>query len=209
MKNPVCHIVGAGDFFGMEKPKDGDLLIAADGGLKYLKELGIEPDLIIGDFDSLGENPDGKNIITLPCEKDDTDTAAAVNEGIKLGYKAFCLYGMVGGRFEHTVANLQLLANLTKRGFSASIDAGENVYTSLTNSKISFNEKAEGFISVFSHSDFSQGVSIRNLKYNIDNAELKNTVALGVSNEFVGKKGEIEVKNGTLLIVHPKNSVIE
>lgn len=202
----ICHIVGAGDFFGMENPQKGDFVIAADGGLKYLNKIGIKSDLVIGDFDSYGNLPAGENIIALPCEKDDTDTAAAVSEGIKIGYKNFMLYGMVGGRFEHTVANLQLIASLSQKGFRAAIDAGDNIYLSLTDGKVRFSPLKSGFISVFSHSDVSEGVSIRNLKYEAVNITMKNNIALGVSNEFVGKEAQIEVKNGTLLIIYPKDT---
>ena len=207
-KNSICHVVGAGDFFGMEKPKANDFVIAADGGLKYLRELGIEADLVIGDFDSYGKIPTSENVIGLPCEKDDTDTAAAVIEAVKMGYKNFMLYGMVGGRFDHTVANLQLIARITKAGMRASIDAGENTYTSLTNGKIELSSLDGGYISIFSHSDISKGVSIKNLKYEVENVEIQNSVALGVSNEFIGKTASIEVKDGTLLIIHPSASKV-
>ena len=206
--NSVCHIVGAGDFFGMERPKENDFVIAADGGLKYLRESEIEADLVIGDFDSYGSIPTSENVIGLPCEKDDTDTAAAVIEAVKMGYKNFVLHGMVGGRFDHTVANLQLIARITKAGMKASIDAGENTYTSLTNGKIKLSKLDGGFISVFSHSDLSKGVTIKNLKYEVENVELQNSVALGVSNEFKGEDAFIEVKNGTLLIIHPSASKV-
>ena len=69
----VCHIVGGGDFFGIRPTGEGDFIIAADKGLLYLQNLGITPNLVIGDFDSLGHTPNGRNIIVLPCEKNDTD----------------------------------------------------------------------------------------------------------------------------------------
>lgn len=83
----VCHIVGGGDFFGIRPTGEGDFIIAADKGLLYLQNLGITPNLVIGDFDSLGHTPNGRNIIVLPCEKNDTDMGAAVAEGVMRGYK--------------------------------------------------------------------------------------------------------------------------
>ena len=85
----VCHIVGGGDFFGIRPTGEGDFIIAADKGLLYLQNLGITPNLVIGDFDSLGHTPNGRNIIVLPCEKNDTDMGAAVAEGVMRGYKKF------------------------------------------------------------------------------------------------------------------------
>lgn len=207
-ENAVCHIVGAGDFFGMEKPSKNDFVIAADGGLKYLRQEGIQADLVIGDFDSFGSIPTSENVIGLPCEKDDTDTAAAVEEAIKIGFKSFVLYGAVGGRFDHTIANLQLIAQIAQMGFKASINAGENTYTALTNGKIKLSALDSGYISVFSHSDLSKGVTIENLKYEAKNIELRNSIALGVSNEFKGEDAFIEVKDGTLLIIHPSDSKV-
>lgn len=67
--NKVCHIVGGGDFFGIRPTGEGDFIIAADKGLLYLQNLGITPNLVIGDFDSLGHTPNGQNIIVLPCER--------------------------------------------------------------------------------------------------------------------------------------------
>ncbi len=202
----TCHIVGGGDFFGMRPTGDGDFIIAADKGLLYLQNLGIEPNLVIGDFDSLGHTPSGCNIIVLPCEKNDTDMGAAVAQGVRRGYKNFILYGASGGRADHTLANIQLISSLSKRGMTAIIDAREISFTSITNGGMYFDGSAKGMISVFSHSDISSGVTISGLKYEVKNGTLKNTYALGVSNEFVGRNSEISVSDGTLTVVYPSSA---
>ena len=199
----ICRIVGAGEFFGMDRPEQGDFVIAADRGLMYLQELGITPDLVIGDFDSLGNIPRFENIIVLPCEKDDTDTGAAVAEGICRGYKNFVLYGASGGRIDHTIANIQLISSLSQRGMRAVINAGETSYTSITDGGLRFGAQSRGYISVFSHSDISYGVTLKGLKYPLDDYTLKNTAALGVSNEFCGVESEIAVAHGTLTVIYP------
>lgn len=102
--------------------REGDFIIAADKGLLYLQNLGITPNLVIGDFDSLGHTPNGRNIIVLPCEKNDTDMGAAVAEGVMRGYKNFILYGASGGRADHTLANIQLISSLSRRGMTAIIE---------------------------------------------------------------------------------------
>lgn len=190
--NKVCHIVGGGDFFGIRSVGEGDFIIAADKGFRYLQNLGITPDLVIGDFDSLGHTPSGRNIIVLPCEKNDTDMGAAVAEGVERGYKNFILYGATGGRPDHTLANIQLISLLSSRGMNAIIDARETSFTSITNGGIIFGDGAKGTVSVFSHSDISCGVTVSGLKYGLKNGTLKNTYALGVSNEFIGAKSEIQ-----------------
>ena len=94
MRQGICYIVGAGDWFEMDfRPAENDFVIAADAGLRYLEQVGISADLVIGDFDTLEEIPTGANLVRLNCEKDDTDMLAAVREGIKAGYKEFHIYG--------------------------------------------------------------------------------------------------------------------
>ena len=202
-KKPVCHIVGASDFHGISV-KEGDFIIAADGGYRYLKELNIKPDMVIGDFDSLGSIPNGENIVLLPKEKDDTDMGAAAQEGLRRGFSSFALYGATGGRVDHTIANLQLIAKLSQSGAAAVIDGGDTMFTAVTNSKICFDEKACGYVSVFSHTDVSTGVNLKGLKYELRDYDLKNTFSLGVSNEFCGVCSEISVENGTLIVIYPK-----
>lgn len=203
MEGRVCHIIGAGDFFGLQKINPGDLVIAADGGYRYLLEKGVKPDIIIGDFDSLGSIPRGANVITLPKEKNDTDMGAAANEGMCRGYLNFVLYGATGGRVEHTLANLQLLAMLSSLGAHALIDAGETCFAAVTDDAVRFDAHDGGYVSVFSHTDVSSGVCLRGLKYELENHELKNTFSLGVSNEFCGRASEISVTHGTLIVVYP------
>ena len=84
MNGHECYIIGAGDFFGLrEAPDDSDYVIAADAGFEYCTENCIIPDLVLGDFDSLGKAPKHPNVLQLPVEKDDTDTLAAVKLGLE------------------------------------------------------------------------------------------------------------------------------
>ena len=198
----VCRVVGAGECKKIDFEKQiGDLIIAADGGCVYLEKAGIKPDIIIGDFDSLGTIPDGDNVIKLNPIKDITDMQAAVDEGIKRGYTEFHLYGACGGRIDHTLANIQLIVKLARKNISAFIH-GDSVITAICNSSLRFDENCRGYISVFSHSDKSEGITIKGLKYTLENAELSNSFPLGVSNEFVGFKSEISVKNGVLIVTY-------
>lgn len=198
----ICYIVGAGDCKSLDfEKKENDLIIAADGGYKYLLSANIEPDIIIGDFDSLGEIPHGENIIKLNPVKDITDMNAAVNIGIEKEYSEFVFYGALGGRLDHSLANIQLVAGLSKDGKKASIRDGKTFITAVTNGSISFDSSYKGFISVFSHSDECENVSIRGLKYTLENSTLRNLFSLGVSNEFIGGESEIIIGNGTAVII--------
>lgn len=198
----ICYIVGAGDCesIGIEK-KTNDIIIAADGGYKYLQSANIKPDIIVGDFDSLGETPCGDNVIKLNPVKDITDMNAAVDIGIEKGFDEFAIYGATGGRIDHSLANIQLLASLSKRGMKATIINGNTFITAVTDGKILFDSSKKGFISVFAHSDICGNVCIKGLKYSLENAELKNDFSLGVSNEFIGMESCVSVEKGTLIIV--------
>lgn len=199
----ICYIVGAGECKKLDfTKKDGDIVIAADGGYKYLQQAGIKPDIVIGDFDSLGKAPEGEKIIRLKPEKDVTDTYAAVSEGIKCGYSRFNIYGASGGRIEHTLANIQLIASLAEKNMQASIFDGSTVITAVTAKTLRFDSAYNGYISIFAHSDKCTGVCLRGIKYPLENAELSNLFPLGVSNEFLGVESEIVIGNGTAIIVY-------
>lgn len=207
MKNGICYIVGAGDNYGLHFiPRKSDYVIAADGGLRYLEEVNILPNLIIGDFDTLGYCPDLPNVIKLNTEKDDTDMLAAVKMGIKAGFNVFYLFCGMGGRIEHTIANIQLLAFLSQNNKQGLLFDKDSILTTITNSSLELSAKYQGYLSVFSYSEKCEGVSFYGLKYELENAELTNAFPIGISNEFTGQKSSISVQNGTLLIVYPKQT---
>ena len=207
MTNKICYIIGAGENYGLDfKPSSNDYVIAADEGFHYLDQRGITTDLLIGDFDSLKDTPTHPNTIVLNAEKDDTDMLAAVREGIKVGYSVFHIYCGTGGRIDHTIANLQVLAHLAQNGMQGFLFDKDSIITAITNRKIAFAKIPSGYISVFSYTEKSEGVYLQGLKYELNNAALTNTFPLGVSNEFIGKESSISVRSGTLLIVFPKEA---
>jgi thiamine pyrophosphokinase len=202
----ICYIVGAGECRGLDFMKGPeDFVISADGGLAYLERYGQPVDLLVGDFDSLEKTPNGLNIVRLSKEKDETDTFAAVQEGIKRGYTRFHLYGGTGGRIDHTIANIQLLAWLAERKLQGFLFANDFVMTAVTDGSLTFPHQESGYVSVFSLSENSTGVYLRGLKYPLDNATVTNTFPIGVSNEFTGKESSVHVEHGTLLVVYPVN----
>lgn len=200
-----CIIVGAGDFAGFVRPKgEKDFLIAADKGYDYCINAGVTPDLVVGDFDSRGSVPEGDNVIVVPEEKNDTDTHLALIAGIKRGFATFEIYGALGGsRLSHTLANLQMLSELSHLGRHGFMYGNGFCATAITDEGIALGGDREGMLSVFSMSDVSNGVTISGAKYELKDAQLTNTFALGVSNEFVkGSEAQIIVDDGTLLIIY-------
>jgi len=198
----TCYIFGAAEGLPENFTKqNGDLLIAADAGLLHLERLNISPEIILGDFDSLGNVPQCGEVIQHPVKKDDTDTMLAVKTGFERGYKNFVLYGCTGKRLDHTLANLQTLNYIAEKGGNGYLCGDGFTATALKNGKINFTEKAKGNISVFSSVTKSKGVNIKGLLYELKDAEIEFNFPLGVSNEFIGKPSEIEVKDGTVIII--------
>ena len=197
----ICHIFAAGQGVANYKIGANDFVIAADGGYKTALENGITPHLVLGDFDSLGFVPQIEEKIVLPKEKDDTDTLAAVKAGLKKGYKTFIIYGGLGGRTDHTIANIQTLSFIAKAGGRGYLVSENEVLTVIENSEICFKPIECGNASVFSLCEKSEAVTIKGLFYELENATLTSAMPLGVSNEFVGKQALIRVERGQLLVV--------
>lgn len=196
-----CVIFCAADFAGLARPMaEGTLVVAADGGLRHTQALGLHPDVVLGDFDSLGYTPQGANV--FPVEKDDTDSMLAVRLGLKEGCTEFLLYGSLDGpRLDHTVANFQTLQYLADRGAAGYLVGNTTLVTVVKNGKITFPAGKTGTISVFCMGSDAQGVTERGLYYKLENGTLTSGFPLGVSNHFTGEKAEIEVKDGSLLVL--------
>lgn len=194
----------------LQKRKDC-YLISCDGGYQCFLSQNMEPDLFIGDFDTLekGSLRHPKEVIQLNPVKDDTDTIYAVKKAIERGFDTFYFYGCLGGKLEHTIANLQVLRYLRERnmkGYLIDEDNNQVVFI-LHNERIDF-KKMKGMLSVFSYSESCSGVTIQNLKYELNNSVLTNGFPLGVSNQLIDKEDAyIEVKEGDLLILAPLTSL--
>ncbi len=209
MKNKICYIVCAGENKGIFiNANPCNYVIAADGGLNYLKELNISPNLIVGDFDSANQPNCECEIIKLKVDKCETDTFVCVEEGIKRGYRDFYIYCGTGGRIDHTIANLQTLIYLSKKDYRGYLFDGDQVITVISNnSTLEFSAEALGGVSVFALNGDAHGITISGLKYTLNNSILTADFPLGVSNSFVGKDSKIECGEGFLAIVFPSNAI--
>ena len=196
-----CIIFCAAECDSLLEPiRPEDHVIAADGGLAHTKKLGIEPQEILGDFDSLGYTP--RDARVFPVEKDDTDAMLAIRRGLELGYRDFLLYGSLDGpRLDHTVANFQALQFLADRGASGCLVGRDYLVTVVKNGAVEFPETAEGTVSVFCMGADAEGVTLKGLYYPLENGKLTAGFPLGVSNHFTGEKARISVENGSLLVL--------
>ena len=205
----TCVIFCAGEFKELCRPVGADeLVIAADGGLAHLEEIGLRPDVILGDFDSLGYVPEGAQV--YPVKKDDTDSMLAIKKGLELGCDRFYLYGALDGkRVDHTMANFQALQYLAERGVRGWLIGNRQIVTAIHNDKVMFPPFCIQYLSVFCLGKDAKGVSIRGMEYEMEDQTLTSGFPLGVSNRFVQKKATVEVKDGTLLLIwHRKNGIL-
>ena len=197
----TCIVFCAAGFDALVEPvASDDFIIAADGGFVHTQKLGITPDIIMGDFDSLGYTPDRANV--FPVEKDDTDAMLAVRRGLQLGYRKFVLYGSLDGpRLDHTVANFQTLQFLADRDAAGYLVGSGQLVTVVKNGSLTFPAGMEGTISVFCMGKDAEGVTLEGLYYPLENGTLTAGFPLGVSNHFTGAEAAITVRNGSLLVV--------
>ena len=193
-----CIIFCAAGFDGLLSPiPDNALVIAADGGLRHTQTLGIAPDVILGDFDSLGYVPADSRV--FPVEKDDTDAMLAVRLGLQRGCDFFLFYGaMDGPRLDHTVANFQTLAYLATHGARGVLIGRDYIAAVLKEEAIRFSEEAEGILSLFCLGASAE-VTIEGLHYPLSRGTLTPDFPLGVSNHFIGKPARITVHDGLVL----------
>lgn len=201
-----CVIFCAAECDGLARPIGQDaFVIAADGGLRHTQSLNITPNAVLGDFDSLGFCPEGANV--FPVEKDDTDAMLAVRLGLRRGCDEFLLYGSLDGpRLDHTVANFQTLQYLADHGAVGYLIGNTTMVTVVKNGKITFPAGCSGTISVFCMGPDAVGVTETGLFYGIEDGVFTSGFPLGVSNHFTGKKAEISVKNGSLLVLWEKQN---
>jgi thiamine pyrophosphokinase len=198
----ICCIVGAGDISGTRLAiPEGAYVIAADAGLEYLKNTGLTPDLIVGDFDSLGRVPDGNNVIAHKPEKDDTDMMLAVKEALTRHSETVVIYGGLGGRIDHSYANIQTLAYIASHGAVGFLVGCGNICTVIRNSTLAFDKSLSGIVSVFSIGSEAKGVCLKGLKYTLNNHTLTCDYPLGVSNEFTGSASCVSVRDGMLAVI--------
>lgn len=179
-----------------------DFVIACDAGYIHAQRADIVPDVIIGDFDSyLGDLPGGVEIIRTKPEKDDTDTMMALKLAIRRGYRKIMLVGALGGRVDHMLANISLIAFAATKGADLQIVDGHHQIFAVRDGKRRVPRSSWRNLSVFAFDTECTGVTLRGVKYPLEGAVLTNTFALGVSNEFTEDIAEISVESGILIVV--------
>ncbi len=202
----TCALVGAVDFNAEDfLRRSFDYVIAVDRGFAHLEAIGVKPDVVMGDFDSLGYVPRFPRIARFPKEKDKSDMELALERALARHADEVYVYGGLSARLDHTVANLQLFAKFSEKGpyitgigddFAVRVLTGPDVF------ELPDGVEA-GTVSVFAANDRVTGVIESGMKYSLDDVELTNRTSLGLSNELQGEPARIGVEEGSLYIFYP------
>ena len=187
-----------------ERPKEEDLIIAADSGYHNAKKMGVMPQILLGDFDSLGKAekiPDDTEILQVPAEKDDTDTQLAVQVALEKGATELVIIGGLDGRLDHTLSNLAILENLYEKHIRAIFTNGQNRVRFIRDSGVILVRDGFRYFSVLAADPVVKGVSVDGCKYPLKKAKLLRTNQYAVSNEIVGNCALIEIKKGGAWVV--------
>ena len=197
-----CLIISGGDFSSIPASIEYDYTIACDKGLEYANKLGITPDLIIGDFDSYNGDidKDAPNISVYPSQKDDSDTMLAIRYALEHSYSHIYIICALGGRMDHTIANLQSMNYVASNGGVCEIISENEHLISFTGPEISIPRKESYSLSLFSMSDSCENVSIKGAGYNADHITLTNTFPIGLSNYWKDDFVTVSMSSGIMLI---------
>ncbi len=203
--NGLCLLISGGDYCKVEDSwRDAEYVIACDRGWQYAEKMGIGVDLVVGDFDSSPMPETDKPILRLPSRKDDTDTMIGAKKALELGYRNIVICCAFGGRFDHTLANIQTAAYLVERGARAVLTGADTCAVAFTASRECFKRREGWSLSVFSLSDRAENVSLSGTDYTCANVTLTNGFPLGVSNKWSEEEAYISVDKGILLVVESR-----
>ena len=204
MERKAAFIYTGGTVFEeyvIENPEKGDLVIAADAGYLTAKKMGITPDILLGDFDTLGvENiPEGIECLRVPAEKNDTDTQLAVQVAAERGAEEITIVGGMSGRIDHTLSTLAILEDLWERKAGrifAILTDGKNRVRFIRNGGAILSRSQYRFFSLIAADPLVKGITLEGCKYPLKNGRISRRNQWAVSNEIVGNCALIEIRRG-------------
>ena len=189
-----------------ECPEEGDLVISADAGYRNATLMGVHTNLLIGDFDSLGQVPDDVDeVLRLPVEKDLTDTQVAVEKAIEKGADEIIIVGSTVGRLDHALSTLAILEEYWEKRIPMCIVNGQNRVRFIRNSGFILVRSQYRFFSLIAADEKVKGVSIEGAKYPLANKMLTRRHQFAVSNEIVKNAALITVKKGGIFIIESRD----
>lgn len=182
-----------------------DIYVCADAGVKLAQALGVVPDWIVGDFDSLGSVPEGENVEPFSPMKDDTDILLAAKYALSKGCRRLVFYGALGGRLDHTVANLQMLRFLADHGAQGVLVDHAHWVTLQRGGTAVYPRRDGMYFSLFAMTEQCEDVTLEGVAYPLCHGKFSNAFPLGVSNEILAENAVVTVGRGDLLVVYARD----
>lgn len=187
-------------------PQPGDLIIAADGGAVVARQMGLEPQVVVGDMDSIPEElhislqEHGCKFVRYPARKDETDTELAIQYALKQGAQEMVVLGATGHRLDHALANIFLLGMPELVGIKAKIVAG-NVEIWLLRDQMEIDGHPGDIVTLLPLGQDVTGIHTEGLEYALHDGVLRFGPARGVSNVMTSSKAWIALRTGLLLVL--------
>jgi len=187
--------------------KQANYVIGADRGAQFLIEHGIEPNIALGDFDSVNNEQmtkikdNSKQFIGFDAiDKDYTDTQIAYMHALELKPQQIIIVGGLGTRYDHSLANLQLLELSLEYDIPTTI-IDEHNCIQLMNDTLTLSQNSYHYVSLIPYSDQVTGITLKGFKYPLTDATLTKGRSIGISNELINDTGTIHIKSGKLLVI--------
>ena len=200
-------IFANGDLPDLDKARallrESDFIIAADGGTRHALALGLTPNIIIGDLDSLNVERLTFNaeIIQSPADKNETDLELAIQHALTLNPEQIIIAAALGGRLDQTLANIALVSNVQRSTSNVRLDDGiEEVF--FCRDEYTIKGTSGDIISLIPWQGEVTGIVTTGLKWTLQNETLYPQKTRGISNEMMNDTATIQIKSGLLLIIH-------
>jgi thiamine pyrophosphokinase len=191
-----------------------DFILCADGGTRHALSLGIRPNLVIGDMDSIEEGQlqhlqdDGVEIELYPRDKNETDLELALNKAVENNPQEIIIAAALGGRMDQTLANIALLTSLQLSTLNIRLDDGvEEIFLCREQARV--DGRSGDLVSLIPWGGPVHGVQTKNLKWPLHHETLFPDKTRGISNEMISDAASIQIQSGLLLIIHRRQSTID
>ena len=201
----LCLIISGGDYCGLpDELRQADYVIACDRAYLYAERMGVEPDLILGDFDSAPQPETAIPIERVPTRKDDTDTMLAARRAAERGCKEVAVCCAFGGRLDHTIANIQTAAWLVERGARVRLIGADTDAMVFTEGSLTLPRREGWSLSLFALTDTCEDVCISGTKYECSGVTVTNAFPIGVSNVWESEQAEVSAGEGILMVMQSR-----
>lgn len=191
--------------------REGSLLIGADSGALFMVDQGFRPDIAIGDFDSVSaaelariKARSGRTIQCDPVDKNFTDTEMAFRLALDMQPESIVLLGALGTRFDHSLANVHLLALADDNGVAAAIVDETNRISAISRDAL-VRRHHHPQVSLLPLTNAVTGITLEGFQYPLHEATLTIGQSLGISNVLTGESGWIRLREGRLLVIQSRD----